>query len=146
MRIKNIFGIGIILFSIPLAISANSITWKVSIISAMPSRSSVPIEFCQQFSPDVYIGSFGQLQQGSVKAQNGMLVKYRNVHFNQDHELFFTEVDAVISKQLDPAHTWYNRWFIHLQQLTPNGVADGVWSTRDCKGRLIAEPWQTPLS
>lgn len=121
------------------ALSENSV-WKVTFISAISSRPNVPAEFCQRFSPDIYEAPIQKMEQEGVKAQNGILVKYRNIQTQQENELFFTKIDAVISRQLDPDHSWYTRMFIHLQQLTGNGVADGVWSTRDCKGRLILQP------
>jgi hypothetical protein len=132
--------ISIFLLGLSPAAMAEQVVWKVTIISALPSRQDVPLNYCQQFSPDVYVGPDSKLQQEGVKAQNGMLVKYRTVQTQQQNQLFFTSIDAVISKQLDPSHSWYTRFYIHLQQLTLHGIADGVWSTLDCKGRLIAQP------
>ena len=122
------------------AMAADNLVWKVTIISAIPSRPNVPADFCQRFSPDIYGASLNQLQQTGATAENGMLVKYQSVQTRQENELFFTGVNAVISKQLHPGQFWHTHFYIHLQQLTANGVADGVWSTLDCKGRLIAQP------
>lgn len=134
----SVTAIGLLTLS-PAAL-ADHLTWKVTIISALPNRPDVPVNYCQQFSPDTYTGSAGQLAQEGIKAQNGMLVKYRTVQTQEQNNLFFTAIDATISKQLDPSHSWYTRFYIHLQQLTLHGVADGVWSTPDCKGRLVAQP------
>ncbi len=138
-KLIKMFGVlGLLFIAAPLA-AANELIWKVTIISVLPSRANVPADYCLQFSPDVYAGSLTQLQQTGVKARNGVLIKYRTMQTQQENALFFTSIDAVISKQLDPSHSWYTRLHIHLQQLTMNGVADGVWSTLDCKGRLIAQ-------
>lgn len=141
MRTKKIvWSSAIFLGLFSTGVFAESAVWKVTFISAIPSRPDVPAEYCQRFSPDTYEAPIQKLEQEGVKAQNGILVKYRNIQTQQDSELFFTKIDVVISKQLDSAHSWYTRMFVHLQQLTGNGVADGVWSTRDCKGRLIVQP------
>lgn len=132
--------IWLLLFIAPAIANAEEVVWKMTVISALPSRANVPANFCQQFTPDVYAGSLHQLEQQGSTARNGIKIKYRNLQVQQQNELFFTSIDAFISKQLDPDHSWYTRLYIHLQQLNPNGVADGVWSTPDCKGRLVAQP------
>lgn len=130
----------IILLAASLSAQANDLIWKVNIISVLPSRPNVPSEFCLQFSPDAFAGPLSQLQQEGVRANNGILIKFRTFQPQQLNGLFFTSIEAVISRQLNSGHAWYNRMFIHLQQLSPVGVADGVWSTPDCRGRLVAQP------
>jgi hypothetical protein len=132
------FGL-LLMVTAPTITRAESGQWRVTIISAMPSRHNVPVEYCQQFTPNMYFGQTSAIQQAGVMAQNGILVKYRTVQTRQEDSLFFTAIQAVISKQLDAGHSWYTRWNVHLQQLTLDGPADGVWSTLDCKGRLIAQ-------
>lgn len=132
--------IGIALCIIAPIACADDLVWKVAVISAIPSHPGVPAEFCREFVPDSFVASMTQLQQTGVQAQNGITIKYHNVQTQEQNQLYLTAIDAYISKKLDPEHSWYTRIYIYLQQLTLTGVADGVWSTADCKGRLIATP------
>jgi hypothetical protein len=140
MTEKMITRIGIALLMATSLAHANDLVWKVSVISALPGRPGVPAEFCREFTPDSYAAPVTQLQQTGAQAQNGMTIKYRTVQTQEQNQLYLTAIDGMISKKLDPEHSWYTRFYIYLQQLTPAGVADGVWSTSDCKGRLIATP------
>lgn len=140
---KLLFKISIFtLVSLPLMAAADNLVWKFNIISAMPIRTDTPADFCTQFSPDNFTGALSLLQQSGTLAQNGMQIKFRSVRVDSENGLVFTKISAQISRKLNPYRTWYTSWFIHLQQLTRSGVADGVWSTPDCKGRLIAQPVQ----
>lgn len=125
---------------LPLAASADNLIWKFTLISALPTRTDVPTDFCIRATPDTFIGSLALLQQSGISSQNGMLIKFRSLQVNSENGLFFTKINAQISRKLDANRTWYTTWYIHLQQLSRYGVADGVWSTVDCKGRLIAQP------
>lgn len=119
---------------------ADTVIWKTTIISAIPNRAEIPVAFCQRFSPDVYVAPAEKLLRESVTSQNGLQVKYRNVSFHQEKSLYFVEINAMLSKTLPSGHPWFTYFYIHEQMLSPQGIADGVWSTDNCKGRLIAEP------
>ncbi len=142
MRKTNLIRtVGILLLLIFFKIAeADTLVWKTTFISAMPARANVPVEFCQQFSPDVYVAPVEKLLRESVTTENGLQVKYRNLSSHQQDGLFFTEITGIFSKTLRSGHPWFTYFYIHEQMLTPHGVADGVWSTENCKGRLIAQP------
>ncbi len=135
----------LLLFPLPLIAAPDNIAWKFNLVSALPIRTDVPTQFCTQFSPDSFMGPLSLLQNSGTYSQNGMLIKFRSLQMNPENGLFFTKITAQISRKLNYNRTWYTPWFIHLQQLTRYGVADGVWSTADCKGRLIAQPVTAPL-
>lgn len=132
--------VGLIIFLNTGIVLAQDFVWKVSIISAFPARSGIPSDFCLQFTPNNFAASLNQLQQNGVRADNNIVIRFRTFQPEMQNDLIFTQIEAVISKQLDSGHAWYTNMFIHLQQLSPYGVADGVWSTRECKGRLIVQP------
>ncbi len=119
---------------------AQDLFWKFSVISVIPASRDVPPGYCVQWMPDSFAAPLSELLQTGVRSSNQFLVKFRSFQPEMNHNLIFTQIDAVISRQLDSGHAWYSYMFIHLQQLNPYGVADGVWSTKECKGRLIAEP------
>ncbi len=130
---------GLAILSLPYLAGAAPV-WKFTLISAMPARVDIPAQFCLQFSPDNFTGPLNVLQQSGVNANNGVKIKFRSWRVDSENGLIFTKISAQIAKTLNPNRTWNAPWFIHLQQLTPFGIADGVWSTPECKGRLIAQP------
>jgi hypothetical protein len=128
------------LLSLPYMAMAATPVWKFTLISALPIQRDTPSQFCLQISPDNFMGPLNILQRSGVIANNGMKVKFRSWQVNSENGLIFTKINAQISKIVNPNRTWYTPFFIHMQQLTPFGVADGVWSTPECKGRLVAQP------
>lgn len=124
---------------------AQELYWKFSVISVLPVARNIPPEYCLQRIPDSFTAPISDLMQSGVRSNNQFLVKFRSFQPEMNHGLIFTQINAVISRQLDSGHAWYSYWFIQLQQLNSYGVADGVWSTNECKGRLIAEPKSSEL-
>ncbi len=127
------------LLMLPAAL-AEEIIWKVTEVSAIPRQVGISAEYCQQFTPNFYIGSIEKLMQEGVKSRNGLSIKYRSINRHEQHGLYFTEIEILMSRRLEYPPPWFDTMYIHLQQLTANGPADGVWSTHRCKGRLIFQP------
>jgi hypothetical protein len=134
--LKFIFSV--LLLPLPILAKAEPV-WKFNIISALASRPDVPADFCLHFSPDNFLGTWSNLQQSGTLSQNGIRIKFRSFQSDPENGLIFTKIHAQIFRTINSNRTWYTNWYIHLQQLTRYGVADGVWSTPDCKGRLVAQ-------
>ena len=126
--------------SIPVAHAARGV-WKFTAVSAIPSQPGITPEFCKEYSPDLLIAPINVLTQTGPPAKNGLMVKFQSVNSQSKNKLFFTDITADLSRKLPGNNRpWSDQMYIHLQQLQADGIADGVWSTRRCKGRLIAQP------
>jgi len=121
------------------AIAANKpVIWRASFHDVMPNRTDVTKTYCRSHSPDVFQTTIKQITTTGVKSHNGVMVKYKDYNVDKEHGLYFIQVDAIMWGK-SHGKPWSEDMYLHEQKLTPNGLTDVVWSTRNCKGKFTGK-------
>jgi hypothetical protein len=117
------------------------IIWTAVFSKAIPVRSNISQDYCDQHTPTVMVTTIDQItSKAGVRALNGVVVRYLSYKEIEKDHLNFNIVDATISGQDKNGKRWSSTMKLYEQTLNPVDITYTVWSTPYCKGTFLGTP------
>ena len=122
---------------VTLATEHQTVTWTAVFSDTIPNAASVTQRYCDEHTPTVIVTTIKQItSKKGVKALNGVWIKYNSYVTHEKNGLYFNIVKASVYGELN-GKKWSEPMKLYEQTLTPTGVTNTVWATKNCKGKFL---------
>jgi hypothetical protein len=117
---------------------ANPVIWKATYYNAIPNNPNVSQQYCDSHEPGTFIGNVNdQLKNGAITNRG---IKLTNFTFHQElHQGIFFMNGTLLASGIDDKQNWQTKISYYVYKLSPNGITNGVWSSKECKGLYKGE-------
>jgi hypothetical protein len=113
--------------------SFRSITWKGTYYQGIPNKNNISNEYCKNHTPGTFFHSVNNVLAHGIKTDKGIRLDHATFHEEKRHGLYFISGDLIAHGRTENIN-WDDHIYYYLYKLTENGLTQGVWRTKECKG------------
>ena len=134
MNFKLRLSLHILLFVTQVSFASNgSIVWKGIYHQGVPNRSDVSHQYCKEHTPGIFIHSVNDVLAHGIKTNKGIKLDHATFNEEKKHGVYFITGDLMAHGKAGSVN-WNDHIHYYLYKLTENGLTQGVWRTKECKG------------